>query len=87
MTDLYIKSILAFLVLIFFLIFLLKFLERRRIFLKGIEGVKIVPITSEDRLIVFSYEGTRFIIFSSSTSTILLDKKPVEGQGNIGEKR
>ena len=78
MIELFIKNIIASFVLISFLFFVLKFFERKKFLPKsGVENVKIIPISNEDRIIVFAYNGEEFVIFSSSGSATLLDRKPV----------
>ena len=86
MIELYVKSIITFLILISSLFFVLKFLERKRFLCRNsIENAKVIPISSEDRIVVFTYNGEEFVIFSTSGSAILLDKKTIRKRYTVDE--
>jgi len=84
MIDFYLKSILAFLILIALLVLALKFLEKKRLFYgRGVEGLKVIPVGSSEKIVIFAYGGKEFVIFSSSGSAVLLDKRAVVSQNRV----
>lgn len=86
MIEFYLKSIFVFLILIVLLVLVLKFLEKRRfLYAQGVEGFKVIPLGGNEKIVIFAYGGKEFVIFSSSGSAVLLDKRTLVQKGNSKE--
>ncbi len=71
--ELYLKSFFVLLALILLLFVVNKYLERRKILLSsGIEELKVIPVGSGEKLVIFTYKDEEYVIFSTSHSAILL---------------
>lgn len=71
--EFYLKSFFVLLALILLLFVVNKYIERKRILASsGIENLKVIPIGSGEKLVIFTYKGEEYIIFSTSHSATLL---------------
>ncbi len=71
--ELYLKSFFVLLALMLLLFVVNKYLERRKILLSsGIEELKVIPVGSGEKLVIFTYKDEEYVIFSTSHSAILL---------------
>jgi flagellar biogenesis protein FliO len=74
--ELYLKSFFVLLALIVILFVTNKYIERKRTLASsGIENLKVIPVGSGEKLVIFTYKGEEHIIFSTSHSAILLKSK------------
>ena len=79
MIELYLKSFFVLLALIVILFVTNKYIERKRTLASsGIENLKVIPVGSGEKLVIFTYKGEEHIIFSTSHSAILLKSKKKE---------
>ena len=74
--EFYLKSFFVLLALILLLFMVNKYIERKRILASsGIGNLKVIPIGSGEKLVIFTYKDEEYIIFSTSHSAILLKSK------------
>ena len=77
--ELYLKSFFVLLALIVILFVTNKYIERKRTLASsGIENLKVIPVGSGEKLVIFTYKGEEHIIFSTSHSAVLLRSKKKE---------
>jgi flagellar biogenesis protein FliO len=71
--EFYLKSFFVLGVLVVVLFIINKYIERKRLLTSsGIENLRIVPLGSGEKLVIFFYKGEEYVIFSTSHSAILL---------------
>ena len=71
--EFYLKSFFVLGVLVVVLFIINEYIERKRLLTSsGIENLRIVPLGSGEKLVIFTYKDEEYIIFSTSHSAILL---------------
>ena len=79
MIDFYLKSLFVLLALVLTLFLANKYLERKRLLsTSGVENLKVIPLGSNEKLIVLNYKGEEYLIFSTSHSALLLRSEKKE---------
>ena len=77
--EFYLKSLFVLLALIGTLFVVNKYIGRRKLLVSsGVENLKIIPLGSGEKLVIFTYKGEEHVIFSTSHSAILLKSEKKE---------
>ena len=77
--EFYLKSFFVLLALMLLLFTVNKYVERKRMLAtSGIRNLKVIPIGSGEKLVIFTYRDEEYVIFSTSHSAILLKSEKKE---------